>query len=122
MKGLGDEEAARPRPQIHDLVSAGTERNDRLGLAGLEHVEELVPPILNARRSRDRLRLSIDLALETIEERVDHHIGLVNAELAEKALDTLARRANKDSSRHVLIGCGILSDDDDLRRAIQATR
>ena len=55
-------------------------------------------------RGRNRLGLCIDLPLEAIEERVDHDVGLVEAEPSEKALDSLARRANEDSPGHVLIG------------------
>jgi len=61
MERLGHEQPARSWPQIYNLVGTGTEGDDRLGLAALEHVEELVPPVLNGRGGRDRLGLCVDL-------------------------------------------------------------
>ena len=61
MERLRYEQARCPRPEINDLVGTGTERNDRLRLAGLEHVEKLIPPILDRRGGRDCLGLSIHL-------------------------------------------------------------
>ena len=82
MERLGDEQAGCPRPEINDLVGTCTERNDRLNLGRLEHVEKLIPPILDRRGGRNCLGLSIHMALEPIEERVDHDVGFVQPEFA----------------------------------------
>src|SRR5262249_27205555 len=58
-----DEQAACSRPEINNLMGTGTERDDRLGLAGLEYVQELLPPVLDARRGGDRLGLAIHCPL-----------------------------------------------------------
>src|SRR2546427_8752217 len=115
MERLGDKQAARSRPEIDDLLGTSTECDDGLCLPGLEHVEELVPPVLDARGRRDGLGLRADLPLETIEERVDHDVGLVDPELAQEALDALTGRAYEDAPGDVLIGSGVLADDDPLR-------
>jgi hypothetical protein len=47
MERLGHEQPGRTWPQIHHLVGPGTECDHGLGLTGLEHIEKLVPPVLN---------------------------------------------------------------------------
>jgi hypothetical protein len=47
MERRGHEQPGRSGPQIHDLVGTGTECDHGLGLTGLEHIEKLVPPVLN---------------------------------------------------------------------------
>jgi len=58
---LGDEPATTRRPEVDHLMGAGTEGENRLDLRGREHIEKLVPPVLDTRRGRDLLGLGIDL-------------------------------------------------------------
>src|SRR5437667_11008898 len=98
MERLGDKQAARSRPEIDDLLGTSTECDDGLCLPGHEHVEELVPPVLDARGRRDGLGLRVDLPLETIEERVYHDEGLVDLEFAQEARDAVTARASEDAT------------------------
>ena len=93
MERLGDKQAARSGPEINDVLGTSTEGDDRLRLPGLEHVQKLVAPVLDGRGSRDRFGLRVDLPFRTTEERVDHDVGLVEAQLAEETLHTLAHAA-----------------------------
>src|SRR5438128_11034281 len=108
MERLGDKQAARSRPEIDDLLGTSTECDDGLCLPGLEHVEELVPPVLDARGRRGGRCFRVDLPLETIGERVDHGGGLADPELAQEALCGLTGRAYEHAPGAVLLVGGVL--------------
>src|SRR5215831_5844468 len=59
------------------------------------------------------------LAVDGIEEGIDHHIAVVNPKLGEEALDSVACSADENPPGNVLRRRRILADDEHARAAIE---
>ena len=61
-------------------------------------------------------------AVDAVQERIDEHVALRNAELAQEALDAAAGFPDEDAPNDGLVLGRVLAEDEDPRRAVHADR
>ena len=100
-------------------IREGSEGHDRLDRPRSQQRGEPLVAVLDDWRVADVL-VTPALAVDAVEEGVDHHIASIEAELRQKALDAMSRRPNKDPADHRLVLGWILADTEETRGAVES--
>jgi hypothetical protein len=106
-------------PAQEGLLGDGAERHHCPDVGVVE--QRVEPAFAVAGRALEQLFdvVAPGLAVDGVEEGVDHHVGALDPELPEKALDALAGLADQAAVGDRLVLAGVLAQHQDPRAAVE---